>query len=77
MREKKIPVLGGEVWIKTNSGPLITSDVYHWSVEKNDNEPEAEFVTRSLEEMIKFGEGLASELKLKEDWSSVYVNLTI
>ena len=56
---------------------MIPSDVHHWSVEKKESESEDDFADRSVEEMVKFGEGLASEFKLKEDWSSVYVNLTI
>jgi hypothetical protein len=77
LRIKKIPVLGGEVWIKSSDGPMIPSDVHHWSVEKKESESEDDFADRSVEEMVKFGEGLASEFKLKEDWSSVYVNLAI
>src|SRR5258708_4486045 len=68
LREKNIAVLGGEVWLKTDSGPMITSDIYQWSIEKNANQRPQEFASRSLDEMIKFGESLSREPKLKERW---------
>jgi hypothetical protein len=77
LRSRKIPVLGGEVWIRTDSGPMIPSDVYHWSVEKVDTETDAEFSKRSIEEMLRFGTKLPNEPALKEEWGNVYINFQI
>jgi Immunity protein 40 len=77
LRANQVPILGGEVWIKTDSGPMIPSDVYQWSVEKRGDETSGEFANRSVGEMLKFGESLHSESTLKENWPNVYINLQV
>jgi hypothetical protein len=77
LRESKVAILGGEVWIKTDSGPMIPSDVYQWAVEKRGDETPGEFANRSISEMLKFGQSLHSEPGLEEKWSNVYVNLQV
>lgn len=73
LKEKKIAVLGGEVWEKTIEGPMISSDIYQWAaMQKSDSESWEEYVDSTLKEMSNFIEKLSMERVLEQN---TYINI--
>jgi hypothetical protein len=74
-KENSFAVLGGEVWIKTDTGPLIPSDLYNWSIERNENENWHEYVSRSLKAMEKFSSQIIADPTLSDQMDRLYINV--
>lgn len=73
LKEKKIAVLGGEIWEKTAEGPMIGSDIYQWTArQKSNNEFWESYVDSTLREMSNFIENLPKEKSLDQN---TYINI--
>ncbi|HTE48572.1 MAG TPA: Imm40 family immunity protein [Candidatus Paceibacterota bacterium] len=73
LRGKRIAVLGGEVWEKTDNGPTISPNIYQWSYKKkDDNESWNDYVDQTLKELIKFTENIQKEKLSNKD---IYINV--
>jgi hypothetical protein len=78
LRVKRLAVLGGEMWQKSDQGPVIGPEIYQWTAEpKSKDENWDGYVERTLTEMAGFAKKLSSEIGLQERWPNIYINFEV